>query len=161
MRLWAKIAIGAAGAFVAIGVIAVATGPSTPPTVTAAPVVSAAPVPDPVTSSPPQPVAVQPPAPAAAAQVVVPDGQHICHVNSGHGIYYLLIHSAYAHNYTACGDGPEAFGSNIDTMLAAPGMDRRCFLPDLPDATIAVYADSGAQDLSAAKSYCDDLGGTN
>jgi hypothetical protein len=67
--------------------------------------------------------------------------------------------------YQASGGGPEAFGSNIDTMLNTPGINRRCFLPIntgalTAEADIAVYPDSHRADLAAARDECQSLGGT-
>lgn len=180
--LWSGAGVG--GFFVLLlilaVVLAVAAGPhvapAAAPVATSAPVVPAA---KPTLVSVPTPVAAPTPAPAAAPAPVsppiaqpapvaspapvatVPDWQHICRVDTGNGVYFLLIDSAQAHDWSACGDGPEVFGSNIDVMMNQPGMDRRCLVPPTTDADIAVYSDTHRGDLAAARSYCDDLGGTN
>jgi hypothetical protein len=96
-----------------------------------------------------------------------PTPQWICKVSDDGGTYYLKVTSALAGNVSACRGAPEAFGSNIDTLLQQPHMDRRCILPTtepgpgLPDALptdeaiVGVYSDTARRDLAAARSYCE------
>lgn len=129
--------------------------------------------------APPQPVVRVPAAtaaPAAAPATVAtgPADTRICKVTAtDRGAYYLDITSAQGHNFTACGDGPEAFGSDIGRLLGQPRMDRRCILPVTEPATagadtaptdealVGVYSDTTRKDLADARDYCRSLGGTN
>lgn len=147
--------------------------PTTPPP---APVVAPAPVAAPVVHPPPAPIVAAAPSPApaptpararapapapASAPAPATDGVRICKITPGDGgVYYLHIASAQAHDFSACGDGHEAFNSNLDTLFAQPGMDRRCFVPQTTEASIAVYSSTG-KGLADAQRYCDSVGGKN
>lgn len=127
------------------------SGVPSAPVVAPAPMVGPAPVgwargPPPALVPAPAVAVVPPPAPAPAPAPVaaIPDWIHICKVTAQDGgVNYLHISSAQAHDWSACGDGPEAFGNSVDTLLQQSGMDRRCFLPETTDTSIAVYSSTG------------------
>lgn len=104
MRRWTKIALGAVGAFVAIGVIAVATGPTQP---------QAAP-----STAPATPAAAASVDPAAvAADPAVHDAAFLMALDQK-GIPYTTPQAAEAAGHAICG----AYQSGATTLDIAGGM---------------------------------------
>lgn len=117
--------------------LAVACGPSSPAAVDPSPA---------ATATPPTPA---PPADAPT--------ERLCALADGSLTFYLYVHSASAHNFTACA-GATTYPGTLDTLFRIPSMDRICIVPVRDGAMVAVYAD--ARNRVGARAYCIATGGT-
>jgi hypothetical protein len=96
----------------------------------------------------------------------VPDWERYCKVTDTvwDGVFWLKVDSGAAYNFSICDETNAQVGANtdIDQLLAQPGMDRRC-LSDEPyhEANVGVYADTTKGDLAAAKQFCQAHGWSN